>query len=68
MSDLTTDEKVYFIKCFYSRGKVYANAYRGFRTKFGPTRFGQHRVASENSLKGMKKILIHVHVLSHEFF
>ena len=42
---------------------MYANAYRGFRTEFG-----QHKVASENTLKGIKKILIYVHVLSHEFF
>ena len=46
MSDLTNKEKVYLIECFYSRGKVYVNAYRGFRTKFG-----QHKVASENTLK-----------------
>ena len=63
MSDLTTEEKVYLIKCFYSTGKEYANAYRGFRTKFG-----QHKVSSENTLKRYKKILIHVHVLSYEFF
>ena len=50
MSDLTTEEKVYLIECFYSRGKVYANACRGFRTKFG-----QHKVASENTLKRYKK-------------
>ena len=63
MSGLTTEEKVYLFECLYSRGKVYANAYGGFRTKFG-----QHKVASENTLKWGKKILIHVHVLSHEFF
>ena len=63
MSDLTTEEKVYLIECFYSRGKMYANTYRGFRTKFG-----QHKVASENTLRRYKKVLIHVHVLSHEFF
>ena len=50
MSDLTTEENVYLIECFYSRDKVYANANRGFRTKFG-----QHRVASENTLKRYKK-------------
>ena len=44
MSDLTTEEKVYLIECFDSRGKVYANAYRGFRTKFG-----QHKVFSIKS-------------------
>ena len=63
MSDLTTEEKVYLIQCFYSRNKVYANTYRGFRTKFG-----QHTIASENTLNTYKKILICVHVLSHEFF
>ena len=42
---------------------MYANADRGLRTKFG-----QHKVASENTLKRYKKILIHVHVLSREFF
>ena len=49
MSDLTTEEKVYLIECFYSKGKVYANEYRGFRTKFG-----QHKVVSENILKRYK--------------
>lgn len=29
MSDLTTDQKVYLIECFYSTGKVHANAHRG---------------------------------------
>ena len=52
MSDLTTEEKVYLIECSYSRGKVYANAYRGFRTKFG-----QHKVASESTLKRYKKCM-----------
>ena len=63
MNDLTTEEKLYLIDCFYSRGKVYAQAYRGFRTTFG-----QHKVASENTPKWYKKQFIHVHVLSHEFF
>ena len=62
MSDLIIEEKVYFIKCFYSRGKVYANAYTGFRTMFG-----QHKVASENTLKSYKKKIL-IHVLPHEFF
>ena len=44
MSDLMTKEKVYLIECFHSRGKVYANTYREFRTKFV-----QHKVASENT-------------------
>ena len=62
MNHLTTEEKVYLIECLYSsRGKLYT--YRGFRTKFG-----QHKVAGENTLKRCKKILIHVHVLSREFF
>ena len=34
MSDLTTEEKVYLIECFYFRGKLYANMYRAFRAKF----------------------------------
>ena len=50
MNALTTEEKVYLIECFYSTGKVYANAYRGFRTKFE-----QHKVASENTLKRYEK-------------
>ena len=53
MSDLTNEEKIYLIECFYSRGKVYANAYRGFRTKLG-----QHKVASENTLKRYNKKLV----------
>ena len=63
MSDLTNEEKVYLIECFYSRGEVYTSAFKGFRTKFG-----QHKVASKNTLKRYKIILIHVHVLSREFF
>ena len=51
MSDLTTEENVNLIEFFYSRGKVYANAYRGFRTMFG-----QHKVASENTLKSYKVV------------
>ena len=53
MSDLTTEEKVKQTQTnpnFYSRGKMYANAYREFRTKFG-----QHKVANENTLKRYKK-------------
>ncbi|EZA62136.1 hypothetical protein X777_03743 [Ooceraea biroi] len=34
MSNLTTEEKIYLVECFFSRGKVYSNAYRGFRTKY----------------------------------
>ncbi|XP_014476042.1 PREDICTED: uncharacterized protein LOC106745196 [Dinoponera quadriceps] len=46
MSDLTVEEKVYLIECFYGRGKIYANAYRGFCIKCG-----SKRVASENTVK-----------------
>ncbi|XP_014476041.1 PREDICTED: uncharacterized protein LOC106745195 [Dinoponera quadriceps] len=46
MSDLTIEEKVYLIECFYGRGKIYANAYRGFCIKCG-----SKGVASENTLK-----------------
>ncbi|EZA51591.1 hypothetical protein X777_09599 [Ooceraea biroi] len=46
MSNLTTEEKIYLVECFFSRGKVYSNAYRGFRTKYGT-----HKVKSENTLK-----------------
>ena len=63
MSDRTTQEKVCPIEYFYPRGKGYANACRGFKSKFG-----LHKVASENTLKRYKKNLIHVHVLSREFF
>ena len=52
MSDLTTEEKVYLVECFFSRGKVYSDAYRGFCTKYGT-----HRVASENTLKRWERIM-----------
>ncbi|EZA55138.1 hypothetical protein X777_05325 [Ooceraea biroi] len=38
MSNLATEEKVYIIECFFSRGKVYSSAYREFRTKYGNLR------------------------------
>ncbi|EZA51810.1 hypothetical protein X777_09567 [Ooceraea biroi] len=52
MSNLTTEEKIYLVECFFSRGKVYSNAYRGFRTKYGT-----HKVKSENTLKRLEFII-----------
>ncbi|GAB1864039.1 DUF4817 domain-containing protein [Camponotus japonicus] len=46
MNNLTTEEKFYFIECFFSRGKIYSSAFKGFRSKYGP-----HKVTSETTLK-----------------
>ncbi|RLU19399.1 hypothetical protein DMN91_007956 [Ooceraea biroi] len=52
MNYLTMEEKVYLIKGFFSREKVYVNAYRAFRT-----RCGTHRVANESTLKKLEKFI-----------
>ncbi|XP_071580738.1 uncharacterized protein [Temnothorax nylanderi] len=46
MNNLTTEEKVYLIECFFSRGKIYSSAFKGFRSKYGT-----HKVTSETTPK-----------------
>ncbi|KAM0727232.1 hypothetical protein ACS0PU_006564 [Formica fusca] len=35
MNALSIEEKIFLIECFYSRGKNYAETYRGFCSKYG---------------------------------
>ncbi|EZA55091.1 hypothetical protein X777_05363 [Ooceraea biroi] len=60
MSNQTTEEMIYLVECFFSREKVYSNAYRGFRTKYGT-----HKVKSENTLK---RIIDNFALLETQFF
>nr|XP_012224479.1 PREDICTED: uncharacterized protein LOC105673432 [Linepithema humile] len=46
MDALSIEEKVFLIECFYSRGKNYSQAYRGFRSKYG-----SKKVSSETILR-----------------
>ena len=47
-----TEEKVHFIECFFSRGKIYSSAFKGFRSKYGT-----HKVTSETTLKKLELII-----------
>ncbi|GAB1861227.1 DUF4817 domain-containing protein [Camponotus japonicus] len=46
MNNLTTEEKVYLIECFFSRRKIYISAFKGFCSMYGT-----HKVTSETTLK-----------------
>ncbi|EZA53815.1 hypothetical protein X777_06631 [Ooceraea biroi] len=61
MNYLTMEEKVYLIKGFFSREKVYVNAYRAFRT-----RCGTHRVANESTLKKLEKLIYSYSLVTEE--
>ncbi|GAB1859860.1 hypothetical protein CAJAP_01098 [Camponotus japonicus] len=52
MNNLTTEEKIYLIECFFSRGKIYSSAFKGFRSKYGT-----HKVTSETTLKWLELII-----------
>ena len=58
MSDLTTEEKVY-LECLFSRGKVYSDAYRGFRAKYGILT----ELRAKKLLKGENVLCTYLHVL-----